>query len=292
MELVDTHAHLDMPEFQSDLLDVLQRAAEAGVGRIICVGTTLDSCQRCVQLARRYPGRVFAAVGIHPNYCAEARADDFEQVEAMASLAEVVAVGETGLDLHHSYSPPELQGDYLRRHIRLSLSVGKPLIVHARKADEQLLRILGEQAQMLHGVRHCFDGSAQTAARYLDLGFRLGFGGAITQPGHKKLKAAARMVPAARLLVETDCPYMTPAGQPGGRNEPAFITHAVQALAGLRKVTPEEIARITTGNAARLFFGGGRTEECGVRHRGTLAYPQGTAASHPEHNPPEGPQDS
>jgi TatD DNase family protein len=109
---------------------------------------------------------------------------------------------------------------------------------------------------MLHGVRHCFDGSAQTAARYLDLGICLGFGGAITQPGRKKLKAAALMVPASRLLVETDCPYVMPARQPGSRNEPALITHAVQALAGLRGVSSDEIASITTRNAVRLFFGG------------------------------------
>ena len=256
VEIVDTHAHLDTPEFRIDVPDVLQRAAEAGVGRIICVGTTLDSSRLCIQLARRFPGRVFAAVGIHPNYCAEADARDFNQVETEASLPEVVAVGETGMDLHHSYSPPEVQAEYLRRHIQLSLSVGKPLIVHARKADEDVLRILAEETRGLHGVRHCFDGSAQTAARYLDLGMCLGFGGTMTQPGHKKLKAAALMVPAERLLVETDCPYMMPAGQPGSRNEPAFITHVVQAFAELRRVSPNEIAGTTTRNALGLFFGG------------------------------------
>ena len=255
MELTDTHAHLDMPEFDSDLPDVLRRAAKAGVVRIICVGTTLDSCQRCVELARKYRGRIYASVGLHPNYRAQADADDFEEIKTMARLPEVVGIGETGLDFHHAYAPPELQISYLRRHIRLSLSVGKPLIVHARKADEQVLSIL-EEARILHGVRHCFDGSAQIAARYLTRGMCLGFGGAITQPGRRKLKAAARMVPAGRLLVETDCPYMVPAGQHGGRNEPAFIVHAVKAVAGLRRSTPDEIARITTRNAARLFFGG------------------------------------
>lgn len=256
MELVDTHAHLDMPEFDGDLSEVLRRAAEAGVGRIVCVGTTLESSRRCVELARSHRSRIFASVGIHPNYCAEAHDEDFRKIEAMARLPEVVAVGETGLDFHHAFSPHEIQAKYLRRHVRLSLSTGKPLIIHARKADERTLDILSQEAQTIHGVRHCFDGSAAIAARYAALGMHLSFGGTITQPGYKKLKAAARLVPPTRLLVETDSPYVLPAGQAGSRNEPAFITHAVHALAALRGATPKDIARLTTSNAVHLFFGG------------------------------------
>jgi len=254
MELVDTHAHLDMPEFEADLVDVLQRAAESGVGRILCVGTTLESSRACIEMAHRFPGRVHAAVGLHPNYCAEAAEGDLEQIRALAHHPQVVAIGETGMDFHHDYAPRELQARCFREHVRLSLSEDKPLIIHARKADEEALAILREEAQLLHGVRHCFDGSSEAAAGYLKLGLHVAFGGIITREGQKRVKVAARTVPAARLLVETDCPYMAPPAVKVGRNEPAFIVHTVNALAALRNVTPDEIAAITTRNAARLFF--------------------------------------
>jgi TatD DNase family protein len=256
MELVDTHAHLDVPEFEADLVEVLERAASVGVGRIVCVGTTLESSRACIQLARRYHGRIFAAVGVHPNYCAEAGEGDFEEIRALATLPEVVAVGETGLDFHHDFAPRELQLARLRDHVSLSLSVGKPLILHARKADEELISVLREQARLLHGVRHCFDAEPRAAGAYLELGLHVAFGGLVARPGYKRVKAAAEKMPSNRLLVETDCPYMAPSQVKTGRNEPAFIEHTVRALAGIRRSTPEEIAEVTTRNAASLFFAG------------------------------------
>jgi TatD DNase family protein len=254
MNIVDTHAHLDMPEFEADLTQVLQRAGEAGVRQIICVGTTLDSSRRCVKLSRQHPNRIYATVGIHPNYCCEP-GEDADELERLATLPQVVAIGETGLDFHHDYASQEQQERFFRRHIRLSLSVGKPLIVHARKADERTIAIMAEEAQMIHGVRHCFDSSAQIAAGYLERGLHIGFGGIITRAGHKKLKRAARTVPDERLLVETDCPYMTPRGAESGRNEPAFIRGTVRALAGLRGRSDDTIAEVTSRNARRLFLG-------------------------------------
>jgi len=254
MELMDTHAHLDLPEFARDLADVLQRAAQAGVGRIICVGTTLESSRQCVELARRFPGRIYASAGIHPNHCGEAASDDLDGIKHLARLSEVVAIGETGLDLHHTYAPPELQEQYLQEHVRLAVTVGKPLIIHARRADTQLLRVLREEAEAVHGVRHCFDGTPDAAADYLELGMHVAFGGILTRAGYNRVKQAAGVVPATRLLVETDCPYMTPPGAGTARNEPAFIVHTVQALAALRRTSAEEIASITTHNALRLFF--------------------------------------
>jgi len=255
VELVDTHVHLDLPEFEADLVEVLERAAQVGVGRMICVGTTLESSRACARLARRYSGRLFASVGVHPNYCAEAGPEDFDEVRALAALPEVVAVGETGLDFHHDYAPRDIQKEWLREHLRLSLAVGKPIILHARKADEDVVSILREEAQRVHGVRHCFDSSAQVAARYLELGLHVSFGGIITRPGYKRVKAAAAKVPVGRLLVETDCPYMAPVQVATGRNEPAFMEHTVRALAGLRRVGFEELAEATTRNACQLFFG-------------------------------------
>ena len=256
MEITDTHAHLDLPEFEQDMLQVIERAGEAGVGKIICVGTTVQSSRKCIELAGRFPGRIYASVGIHPNYCAQAEPDDFKQIEALAQLAEVVAIGETGLDFHHDYASPELQASYFRNHVELSLSAGKPVIIHARNADKEAVDILRGISRSLHGLRHCFDGSAQDAAPYIELGMHISFGGIVTRPGHKKLKAAAHLVPDDRLLVETDCPYMTPAEAQGGRNEPAFILHTVKALAALRNAEPAKIAALTTRNAERLFFGG------------------------------------
>jgi TatD DNase family protein len=253
--LVDSHAHLDLPEFEADLVEVLARAGSAGVERIICIGTTLESSRACIALARRFPGRIFASVGIHPNYCAEAAPGDLEQLASLAALPEVVAVGESGLDFHRNYAPPEMQERFFRDHVRLSCSAGKPLVIHARKADEEVLRILKDEAKLVHGVRHCFDSSPSVAAAYLDMGLHLAFGGLVTREGYKRVKAAAAAVPANRLLLETDCPYMAPAGVSTGRNEPAFLEHTLRVLAGLRRTTPDEISAVTSRNASRLFFG-------------------------------------
>jgi len=254
MELVDTHAHLDTPDFSGDLLQVLQRAAEAGVGRIVCVGTTLESSRRCVELARRFPGRLYAAVGIHPGECAQARPEDMEQIERLASLPQVVAVGETGMDLRRSPAPAELQEHYFRAHVRLALRLGKPLIIHSRKADGAVVAVLREHAGEVRGVRHCFDGTPRSADAYLELGLHLGFGGLLTRQGYRRTKEAARLAPANRLLLETDCPYLTPAEAAAGRNEPAFIVHSARALAGLREVGLEQVAETTRRNAEALFF--------------------------------------
>ncbi|MHC4593047.1 MAG: TatD family hydrolase [Planctomycetota bacterium] len=254
MGIIDVHSHLDMPQFESDLAEVLNRAAEAGVGRIICVGTDLASSQRCIELARQFPDRVHAAVGIHPNHLAAKWNEDPAEAEVLCTANEVVAVGETGLDFHHDSIGRQEQITAFRAHIRLALATDKPIIIHSRKADEEVLRVLSRASERLRGVRHCFDGSPDIAERYVELGFHISFGGSITRPGYKELKAAARAVRADRLLVETDCPYQTPASRAGMRNEPAFIVETVEALSALRRQTPEDTARMTTENAEALFF--------------------------------------
>ena len=264
MNLVDTHAHLDLlGSPNGDLAgvsrapqDVLERARRAGVAWVLCVGTTLASSRRCVELARRFPGLVYAAAGIHPNHCAEAAEGDFERVAELAALPEVAAVGETGLDYHRDYAPPELQAAWLRRHLALARDLRKPVIIHARKADQDALTVLVEHGAPLPGVRHCYDGGAQVALRYAELGLRIAFGGTLTYPGHSKLKEAAAALPADRLLLETDSPYMTPAGAPDGPNEPANVVHVARSLAQARGCPAEEIARLTTDNAQALFLAG------------------------------------
>ncbi len=253
MQVTDTHAHLDAPQFADDLDDVLLRAARAGVRRILCVGTDLRSSRRCVELAALYPDTIRAAVGIHPNYWAQAGPDDWAEIEELAGRPEVVAVGESGLDFHYTHTPREAQAEALRLHVRLARRAGKPLVIHARKADEEVLAVLREEAPAPGGVRHCFDRPLAAAEGYLALGYHVAVGAAATRPGYVKLKQAVRALPADRLLLETDCPYQSPAARPGERNEPAFIVETLQAVAALRNEEPEAVAAQTTRNAAALF---------------------------------------
>ncbi len=254
LQITDVHAHLDAAQFAGDLSEVMDRAAQAGVSRIVTSATDLDSSRRCIELAQRMPRRVYASVGVHPNDLACSRPDDMQHLEQLAGRPEVVAIGETGLDLHRRTVQLEEQLDAFRRHIRLALWTGKPLIIHAHKSDEEVLRVLAERDGRPTGLRHCFDRSRQVAERYVELGFYVSFGGLVTRSGFRKVKEAARAVPEERLLVETDCPYQAPASHAGGRNEPAFLVETIQALAELRGTTPEAIAATTAENAARLLF--------------------------------------
>jgi len=254
MSIIDTHAHVDMSQFRDDLDAVLDRARRAGVARILCVGVDLPSSRRCVELANLYPDVIRAAVGIHPNDWSEAAPGDFASLEDLAALPEVVAVGETGLDFYRDRTPVEAQVTGLRRHIELARAVDKPLIIHARKSDERVLEELARGGSGLRGVRHCFDGSSEVAERYTACGFSIAVGGVVTRPGYKKLKAALRALPADRLMVETDCPYQTPASRAGSRNEPAFLVETVRALAEIRAESVTQVASATTQAAERLFF--------------------------------------
>lgn len=253
MKHVDTHAHLNLPHFDGKLEPVLQRAAAAGVERIICVGTDIESSRRAVELADEYPDRLRAAVGIHPTAAGNATPQDVFRLEEMLGHPRVVAVGETGLDYHHDESTPEQQKHMFRRHLELSAEHDLPVIVHARKADEDTLEMLQAADGPLTGVRHCFDGSLQVAEEFLDVGLYISFTALLTRGGHKKLKTAARHAPEDRILVETDCPYMKPAGVDAEMNEPSLITHTVEKLASLRECAPEALADACTRNARELF---------------------------------------
>ncbi len=248
----DTHAHLDLPEFEIDLDAVLKNASAAGVGRILCVGISLASTLRCMELAGRFPSFISASAGIHPNACSAQTEADLEQIRTLASSPVVTAIGETGLDFHHDDSDPGVQESFFRRHIELAAELGKPLIIHGRRADAEILKILDDYSPPVAGVRHCFDTSAQVASGYLERGLHIAFGGIIAGEGYKKTKRAAAAVPDERLLIETDSPYLTPAGAGRGRNEPAHILHTARALAALRGESPERIAAMTARNAFRL----------------------------------------
>jgi TatD DNase family protein len=256
MELVDTHAHLDDEKFASDLNAVLERARAANVTAIVAVGTTVETSRRAVQLARENP-IVHAAVGIHPNYAAQAAASDWQAITELTSDPAVVAVGETGLDRFRDDTPFDLQRDYFKRHLDLARERQLPVIIHCRDADADLLPCLGQAAAAgsVRGERHSFTGQAATAARCLELGLYISFAGQLTYNNRKfdALREVARIVPADRLLVETDSPYLAPEPHRGQRNEPAHVQLTASRLAEIRGVSLDQVANLTTANARTLF---------------------------------------
>ncbi len=255
MILFDTHAHLDDGEFDQDRDQIVARAREAGVQSIIAIGTTADSSHRCTELARRYDG-VYSSVGIQPNYCAEAKPDDWGRIEAMVRMARVVVLGETGLDRYWDHTPFALQEDYFQRHIDLAQQVDMPLVIHMRDCAQDILRML-EQARRrgpLRGVMHSFTGDAETAARCVQLGLHISFSGIVTYKKSEELRRVAATIPAERLLIETDAPYLSPHPQRSHRpNEPALIVHTAECLAAVRDTSLVQLASQTTENARQLF---------------------------------------
>jgi TatD DNase family protein len=252
--LVDTHAHLDQEDFNADRAEVLERAAAAGVTQILTVGTTAASSRVCVDLAAHYP-MLRAAVGIQPNYCAQAAAGDWDAVVQLAGELGVVALGETGLDRHWDYSPLDVQRDYFDRHLRLSQATGLPFIVHTRESDADVLEMLREARGRgpLAGVMHSFTGTAETAAECVALGLFISFAGMVTFKKSHDLRAVAAGVPADRILIETDSPYLSPHPLRGKRNEPAHLVHTAACVAEARGQSLAAFAEQTTANARRLL---------------------------------------
>ena len=252
--LIDTHAHLDEAAFDADLDDVVQRAVNAGVSRIITIGTTAASSQRAVRLAERFEA-VSAAVGIQPNYVAEAEPDDWSLIENLVSDPQVVAVGETGLDRYWDYAPIELQRDFFARHVDLARAHDLPFVVHCREAESDIVEFLTEAAERgpLRGVMHSFCGSEDTARRCLELGLHISFAGMLTFKKNDELRRIAAEIPTERLLVETDAPYLAPMPKRGKRNEPALVRHTADCLAAARDVDASELAEQLSLNARSLF---------------------------------------
>jgi TatD DNase family protein len=254
-ELIDTHAHLDAEQFQDDLPAVLARAAAARVRRIVTVGTTLASSLKGTLLTKREES-LFSTVGIHPNNAAGAAESDWCQVASLATRPRVVGIGETGLDRHWNDTPFPLQEDYFARHLDLARRVKLPVIIHCREAEADVLRMLRDDFDRngpIKGVMHSFAADAATAAACLAMGLHISFAGMLTYKNAQALRDIAKTIPADRLLVETDSPYLAPVPVRGKRNEPANVVHTAACLADVRGVGLEELARITTGNARSLF---------------------------------------
>ncbi|MEX0936304.1 MAG: TatD family hydrolase [Pirellulales bacterium] len=253
--LFDTHCHLDQDEFDADRDEVVNRAVEAGVGTIIAVGTTATSSEKCIRIAGQFDS-VYAAVGIQPNYVAEAGAGDWDRVVEMADHGRVVAIGETGLDRHWDYSPFDQQQDFFDRHLRLSQQKDMAFIVHMRDCEADVMAMLRDARGRgpLRGVIHSFTGDAAMAAECVELGTYISFAGMVTFKKSDALRQCAAGIPMDRLLIETDAPYLSPHPvRSQRRNEPANLRHTAECLADVRELPLEELARQTTANARRLF---------------------------------------
>ncbi|MGA7578981.1 MAG: TatD family hydrolase [Desulfobaccales bacterium] len=251
--MADSHAHLDLEELQPDQAEVVRRAREAGVALLINVATSLEDAPSVLRTAGKFPG-VVAALGVHPHGAVAMTEKDLETLASLAVRPRVVAIGEIGLDFYRRRSPAEDQERWFRRQLELAQALKKPVIIHTREATEVTLKILREyRGRLRGGVMHCFEGSWEEAAAFLDLGFSLSFSGTLTYPKAGHLREVARMAPLDRLLVETDCPYLPPQPWRGQRNEPAYVIATARQLAGVRNLTLEEAARATWENTLRVF---------------------------------------
>jgi len=252
-DLFDTHAHLHFPDFAADLEAVLARARAAGVRRFLTVGTDVESSRSAVALAGREPD-VWAAVGIHPHDAAGADDAALAEIERLAASPRVVAVGEIGLDFFRDLSPRPAQEAAFRRQLALARRLGKPVLVHCRDAHPEVLDVLAAEWEPARGgIMHCFSGDVAIARRCLDLGFLVSLAGPVTYPKARALPEVARFLPADRLVVETDCPYLPPQGHRGMRNEPAYLALTAGRVAELRGDSLETLARRTTDNARALL---------------------------------------
>ena len=249
--ITDTHAHVFWNSFDSDRDEVLARAKAAGVARILMVGTDVATSLACFELCAGRPG-LFPTAGIHPH-----DADDVDdaaraEIARLCAAPECVAVGETGLDYFKGFSDAERQRANFRWHLELASRLDKPVIVHSRDAHEDTVNLIREFPGV-RGVMHCYTMGADELPPYLDAGFMISFSGVVTYPRNEENRAAARIVPEERLLVETDCPFLAPQEHRGKRNEPAFVKDTLEHVARVRGVDAEALARATSANAARLF---------------------------------------
>lgn len=254
MELIDTHCHLDEDAYMYDRAEVVERAVESGVAAIVTIGTTAASSRLAVEIAQELP-RVYAVVGIQPNYVAEAAAGDWGVIEELAGSPRVAGIGETGLDRYWDHAPLELQREFFDRHIELARRLDLPFIVHCREAEAEVVAQLRQAAATgpLRGIMHSFTGTLETAMACIELGMHISFAGMLTFKKNDELRNVAAQLPAERILLETDAPYLAPVPLRGKRNEPVNVRYTAKTLADARGMPLEELAALTTKNARDLF---------------------------------------
>ena len=253
--LIDTHAHLTNPLLLQNIEQIILQAQEAGLIGVLCVGTSLEDSQQCVQLSNRF-AMIRAAVGIHPNHCNEADEGDWSGIVELAKNPAVVALGETGLDRYWDDCPWEIQLNYFRRHIQLARETKLPIVIHMRDCADEMLEVLREESSQggFRGVMHSFTGSKAIALGCLELGLHISFAGMITFKNSAELRGVAKEIPLDRLLIETDSPYLAPHPFRGQRpNRPDLVRFTLECLSGLYQITPDELSQRTNENARALF---------------------------------------
>jgi TatD DNase family protein len=263
--IVDTHAHLDFPDYEDDVGEVIKRAEEAGVECLINVGVNVKSSVKSVELAKRY-NHIYASVGIHPHDASNLSREDWAKMEALSRQDVVVAIGETGLDYYRNRSKKDDQKRLFRQHIELAKRENLPVIIHNRDASSDCLEIVRSYGGKIKGVIHCFSDSKEVANEFLKLGFYISFAGPVTFPNANALRDVVKSVPVERLLLETDCPFLAPQPKRGERNEPSYLRYIIPVFAELHKLSVGDIKRITTHNAKKLFRVGQ------IDTRGKIAY--------------------
>ena len=252
---IDTHAHIDMEQYDTDRDDVIQRARDNGVDFIVDVGCDIESSLRAIELTEQYEF-IYASAGIHPHDVKSIDKSTYDQLRELLAHPKVIALGETGLDFFKNYSPRDLQLTHFRKQVELAKELSKPLIIHCRDANQEIIEILSDyfnKGDNLSGIFHCFSGDQELADRALELGFYISFSGSVTFKKSEGLREVAKTIPADRLFSETDCPFLTPIPMRGKRNEPSFVNHTTEMLAELRGVTLDDIERTAKLNFFELF---------------------------------------
>ncbi|HEU5348074.1 MAG TPA: TatD family hydrolase [Ktedonobacterales bacterium] len=251
--LIDTHCHVQMRQFANDREAVIASAFSSGVERLIVPGIDVGTSKSALDLAQRHPGRIFAGVGTHPHDASTLTPEALIEQHNIARQPGIVAIGEIGLDFYRDLSPRNIQRDALVAQLGLARELDLPVILHNRESHEDMIALLRAHGTGVRGVFHCFIGDRAMATDALDLGFYLSFAGPLTYPRNDELRDVAAWAPADRILVETDSPYLSPHPLRGKRNEPQRVTLVARTLAQVRGVTEQEIAEITTRNAAAAF---------------------------------------
>jgi len=257
IRLIDSHAHLDMSRFDADRDEVIQRAAQSGVTRVINVGIDLASSQKTIEMAQRYHA-FLAAVGVHPQECTRITEKDVTALSHLARRPQVVAIGEIGLDFYREYAPHEHQIKVLQWQLDLADKVQLPVIIHCRQAEKEMLEVLTDwrarhSSTKSAGVIHCFNGTLKLAENYLNLGFYISIGAYIGYPSSKAFREILKYLPMDRLLIETDCPFLPPQSRRGERNEPGYVVETAKELAEINGLSLEVVASHTLDNTKRLF---------------------------------------
>jgi len=256
VKLIDSHCHLDNEDFAADREAVIQRALDAGVERMVAIGSGdgPPDLEAGVRLANQH-ACILATVGVHPHDASKATEETYSRLGDLLKHPKVIAMGEIGLDYHYDHSPRDVQRAVFIEQMRVAQEAHKPIVIHTREAWDDTFDLLEKHWKPagLPGIMHCFSGTPAEAQRSLDLGFYLSFGGIVTFPKALDIQASARLTPSDRLLIETDAPFLAPVPKRGKRNEPSYIVETARKLAALRGAEPEEIARLTTDNFRRLF---------------------------------------